>query len=240
MSAASPCSARLRRSASSASSRAICPSESCRSWSSRVWVSSSWARSDSSAARRSSSNSRRSAPSARAARRPRPGPCVSTWAALAVARERMSLTSSWAMRTICCSRSLIPSTVCGMIDSSATWARSRSSSARASLVGGAGGLGLVAAGVALPGEGADVVDRRVAAGRGRVELGVQPAQPVVDLGAVVASPHHAEGRIVEFGCHGADSSVVPRRDATRAGMPEPARDGGGRGVSSVASWVRAE
>lgn len=86
---------------------------------------------------------------------------------------------SWASRTICWSRSRVPSTVLGTVDSSATWAGSRFSSAR--------GVGLL--------------QRRVTGGARRVELLTQPADVLVDPGTVVTPSDHSEGDVVELNGH---------------------------------------
>ena len=201
ISAARLCSARARRSASSASSRAICPSESCRSWSRRVWVSSSWARSDSSAARRSSSNSRRSDTERSRSSSASAWASVSTCAALAVARDAhvVHLVLGDAHHLL----QPLAHPVHGARDDRqlGDLLTQPLQLGPGVVVGRAGGLRLVAAGVPLPGQGAHVLDRGVAAGRRRVELGAEPAQSLIHLGAVVAPPHHAEGCIVELGCH---------------------------------------
>jgi hypothetical protein len=87
-------------------------------------------RSSSCAVRHSVSNSWRSASERSRSLSASAWARVRTWAALVVARLRMSLTSSWTMRVICCRRSLIPSTVCGIVDSAATCPCSSSASAR--------------------------------------------------------------------------------------------------------------
>ena len=135
----------------------------------------------------------------------------------------------------------MPSTLLGMVDSSATCAAEALRRGPALGELGAGGPGLAAAHVELAREALQVGEGGLTGGVGGVALGEELAEPLLDLRAVETPPNDGEGQAVKIGCHrGERSSGVIKRDALEWEIPArsgPVAQNGGAHAADRAGGV---